>query len=306
MGRARLLCPRPQPDRLRPGGGGARRLSRRAKPGCAHFPGIGDYTAAAIAAIAFGRDGDAGRHQCRAGDRAAQRRRPDKARRSAPPRRPWCPAGQARRFRAGDDGPGRDHLPPAQSRLPGTARCEAIAAPSPRQARGFPASKAARKARPLRHGVAQWIERDGAVWLVRRPAKGLLGGMAALPGPEWGERRLPSSERWPTVRHGFTHFDARPARRRAAALPPGEGWWQPTRPARRGGPADPVSPRRSRRCLRKGRSLPPEPFFAGPGHRPRRRASQPARANRRAASPRPTRARWCGTMACPRSTQTGG
>ena len=55
MGRARLLCPRAQPDRLRAGSGGDGRLSRRPKPNCAQLPGIGAYTAAAIAAIAFGR-----------------------------------------------------------------------------------------------------------------------------------------------------------------------------------------------------------------------------------------------------------
>ena len=54
MGGARLLRPRPQPDRLRPG------RSRRAaafpttEAELRRLPGIGAYTAAAIAAIAFG------------------------------------------------------------------------------------------------------------------------------------------------------------------------------------------------------------------------------------------------------------
>src|SRR3546814_11840230 len=45
--------------------------------------------------------------------------------------------------------------------------------------------KPAKKAKPQRHGVAHWIERDGCIWLVRRPEKGMLGGMRALPGGEW-------------------------------------------------------------------------------------------------------------------------
>ena len=50
----------------------------------------------------------------------------------------------------------------------------------------FPAPKA-RAYRPHRHGLAYWHERDGALYLVRRPEKGLLGGMAALPGSDWRE-----------------------------------------------------------------------------------------------------------------------
>src|SRR3546814_9133626 len=33
--------------------------------------------------------------------------------------------------------------------------------------------KPAKKAKPQRHGVAHWIERDGCIWLVRRPEKGM-------------------------------------------------------------------------------------------------------------------------------------
>ena len=56
--------------------------------------------------------------------------------------------------------------------------------------------RTARAARPHRYGVAYWIERGGQVWLVRRPAKGLLGGMAALPGERIGrELRAERPER---------------------------------------------------------------------------------------------------------------
>ena len=85
--------------------------------------------------------------------------------------------------------------------------------------------KAARKVRPVRFGVAWWIEREGAVWLVRRPAKGLLGGMAALPGPEWGGSS-PTAPALAEVRHGFTHFELRLAVV-ACGMADGDGWWQP-------------------------------------------------------------------------------
>ncbi len=53
--------------------------------------------------------------------------------------------------------------------------------------------KAAKKAKPQRHGTIFWLERDGAVWLVRRPGKGLLGGCArcrpAVGGCAAGPRR---------------------------------------------------------------------------------------------------------------------
>ncbi len=83
-----------------------------------------------------------------------------------------------------------------------------------------------RAARPHRYGVAWWTERDGAVWLVRRPARGLLGGMAALPGGEWADVTPRERNVLGTVRHVFTHFslDLMIVPR---AEPAGEGWWQP-------------------------------------------------------------------------------
>ena len=90
--------------------------------------------------------------------------------------------------------------------------------------------KPPKKAKPHRHGVAHWIERDSQIWLVRRPDKGMLGGMRALPGGEWGD--VPSESGIVSVDHGFTHFDltltlvrreASPACPDAAA----EGTWWP-------------------------------------------------------------------------------
>ena len=145
--------------------------------------------------------------------------------------------------------------PPA--RWPAIASAYASGVP-----RHFPAPKA-RRARPHRHGIAWWIERDGAVWLVRRPAKGMLGGMAALPGTEWGDERPDGSD----ARNGpprLHPLHARPARHRPRTDPVGDGWWQPIdgspRPACRRSTPRPPKP-----CSPEGMLLPPDPFFSGDG-----------------------------------------
>ena len=186
------------------------------------LPGIGDYTAAAIAAIAFGRDSMAidtnvERVVARLGatsDKAAIR-----AAAAA-----LVPAGQAGDFAQAMMDLGaticRPRAPDCTA-CPISKDCRALALGTPE---GFPV-KAARKARPVRFGTAWWIERENALWLVRRPAKGLLGGMAALPGPVWGD--VPVTEPvLAEVRHGFTHFELRLAVIASSALG-GEGWWQP-------------------------------------------------------------------------------
>jgi A/G-specific adenine glycosylase len=104
---------------------------------------------------------------------------------------------------------------------PLAADCSAFASGNPE---AYPAPKMKRE-RPHRHGIAWWIERNGEIWLVRRPAKGMLGGMAALPGPEWSDEP-PAVPALATVSHAFTHFtlDLHVAARRE---PIGDGWWQP-------------------------------------------------------------------------------
>ncbi len=75
--------------------------------------------------------------------------------------------------------------------------------------------KAAKNARPSRKGQAFWIESQGKVWLVTRPGKGMLGGMRALPDNAWsaggdGAAAPPLDGAWQplgAIRHTFSHFD---------------------------------------------------------------------------------------------------
>ena len=59
---------------------------------------------------------------------------------------------------------------------------------------------------------------DGVVYLERRPARGIWGGLWSLPEVDvgrdigdWCERELNASpaklDRWNTMRHSFTHYD---------------------------------------------------------------------------------------------------
>ena len=111
---------------------------------------------------------------------------------------------------------------PRCDECPLQADCAAYASGQPE---AVPRRKA-KASRPHRFGTAYWIERDESVWLIRRPAKGLLGGMAALPGGEWTEAAPQAVNTIGTIRHVFTHFSLdlhlvpRPE-------PDEEGWWQP-------------------------------------------------------------------------------
>jgi A/G-specific adenine glycosylase len=80
--------------------------------------------------------------------------------------------------------------------------------------------KAAKRPRPVRHGVHFWLtDHGGNVLLRRRRRDGLLGGMTELPGTEWRDARWNAEEALPLapmpaewrhagqVRHGFTHFE---------------------------------------------------------------------------------------------------
>ncbi len=191
------------------------------------LPGVGDYTSAAIAAIAFGRDeAPVDTNVTRVIARLNGFDRPSK---SAIERQflDLAPPG-----RAGDVAQAlmdigaticRPRAPDCDA-CPLANACTALASGNPA---AFPAPKA-RKVRPTRFGTAWWIERDDAVWLVRRPAKGLLGGMSALPGDDWTQASVRMEEDEPigVVRHVFTHFALHLAIV-ARDEPQGEGWWHP-------------------------------------------------------------------------------
>ncbi|QNN64563.1 A/G-specific adenine glycosylase [Sphingomonas rhizophila] len=199
----------------------------RTADGLRKLPGIGDYTAAAVASIAFGEgtaavDTNVERVIARLHgiDRPVAEARPD-IRRLA--------AAMWPRDRAGDFAQALMDLgaticrpkAPLCGECPLAADCVAFASGTPE---AFPGPKA-KAIRPHRHGEAWWIERDGAIWLVRRPEKGILGGMAALPGPEWATA-APTGRAIAIVSHGFTHFTLDLHVTHRAAPPDSEGWWQ--------------------------------------------------------------------------------
>lgn len=183
------------------------------------LPGLGDYTAAAMAAIAFGKravvvDANVERVVARLfamadplpGARRAIRTLAD---------------GITPVSRAGDFAQAMMDLG-ATICMPRAPRCllcpvaRHCAAARHDEAESYPV-KTAKKPRPERHGTAYWIERDGAVWLVRRKGHGMLGGMRALPDDGWsarsdGTQEAPMPGPWRnagSVTHIFTHFALR-------------------------------------------------------------------------------------------------
>jgi A/G-specific adenine glycosylase len=198
------------------------------------LPGIGTYTAAAIAAIAFDRpavvvDGNVERVVARLFGETEPLP-------GAKPRLRQHAAALTPRRRPGDHAQAMMDLgatvctprAPACLACPLSAGCAAraagMAAELPR--------KAPKRAKPVRLGTA-WLAEDGAgrVLVTRRPATGLLGGMLALPSTEWredgpGPGAPPAEADWRPlgeVRHTFTHFHLRLAVMHALVEPlPGE------------------------------------------------------------------------------------
>ena len=205
------------------------------------LPGIGDYTAAAVAAIAFGRRAvvvDANVERVVARLFAIET--------PMPAARPEIRAAADRitpDSRAGDFAQAMMDLGatictprnPACGICPIRPDCAAFRTADPA---AFPV-RLAKKPRPHRLGHGWWIERaDGHVWLVRRPGKGLLGGMRALPSSDWNaapEAAPPLPAKWTTladpVAHVFTHFSlsltVHVAHLPLDITPPGDGEWWP-------------------------------------------------------------------------------
>jgi A/G-specific adenine glycosylase len=211
--------------------------------GLRELPGVGAYTAAAIAAIAFG-------ERVAAMDANAERviARLFAVVESLPKARPQLTklaTGLVPKSRPGDFAQALMDLGSAVclSRRPRCGDCPLSAGCRARQlgiAETLP-HKAAKRPRPLKRGAAfVAVDRIGAVYLVRRPENGLLGGMLQPPLGQWGAAfpaRTVALEEAPfignwlkkpgLVRHGFTHFElemevyvANFSRR-----PNGEGMW---------------------------------------------------------------------------------
>jgi A/G-specific adenine glycosylase len=180
------------------------------------LPGLGAYTAAAVAAIAFGRRAvvvDANVERVVARLFAVEEPLP-----AARPTLRALADTITPDERAGDFAQAMMDLgatictvrAPACALCPLRPGCAAARTGDPAR---LPA-KAAKRAKPARLGTAFWLESDGHVLLVRRPAKGLLGGMLALPSGTWGEddpglAGAPVAADWRhigTVAHVFTHF----------------------------------------------------------------------------------------------------
>lgn len=206
-----LKCARAVRDRF----GGAFPTTEAA---LATLPGVGPYTAAAVAAIAFGRqatpvDGNIERVTAR----LFQVEEPLPA---SKPEIKALATQMTPAARAGDYAQAMMDLG-ATVCLPRTPRClvcplnAACAARAAGVAAELP-RKAAKKAKPLRTGEAYWIEReDGRLLLRRRQPKGLLGGMLELPSYGWSDDDAPAglknlADDWTTldkpVTHVFTHF----------------------------------------------------------------------------------------------------
>jgi A/G-specific adenine glycosylase len=205
------------------------------------LPGIGDYTAAAIAAIAFD-------HRSAAVDGNVERVvarlfAVDEPLPQAKPRLRALAMALVPERRAGDFAQAMMDLgavlcTPRRPRCvlcPWRGDCAASAA-------GIQESLPARSPkaeRPVRYGVVFWLEReDGAVMLRRRPEKGLLGGMIELPSTAWREapwdgaeavEAAPAATEWTAlpgiVQHGFTHFRLELALMAGRVNSPSDGIW---------------------------------------------------------------------------------
>lgn len=202
------------------------------------LPGVGDYTAAAVTAIALGQravpvDANIERVVARLFAISTPLPAAKPAIRAAADR--IVPA-----TRAGDFAQGMMDLGATicTSRTPRCLLCplrEACAGFSSGEPDTYPI-KAAKKTRPLRHGTVFWLEHDDHVWLVRRPDKGLLGGMRAFPTGAWeveapGLADPPVAAAWNlldrTVSHGFTHFELNLTLAVGHGQPHGDGEWWP-------------------------------------------------------------------------------
>jgi A/G-specific adenine glycosylase len=207
------------------------------------LPGIGDYTSAAVAAIAFDRpaavmDGNVERVISRLyaiSDPLPGAKPQMKAKVAAltPSDRPGDFAQAMMDLGATTCTPKR----PSCILCPFKDSCLALAEGDPER---YPV-KAAKKAKPLRRGAAfVAVANDGTVFLKRREDRGLLGGMTEVPTTDWtarqdgetGAEAAPFAADWRAageITHVFTHFELRLSVFRAdvARQERNDGWWAP-------------------------------------------------------------------------------
>jgi A/G-specific adenine glycosylase len=180
------------------------------------LPGLGAYTAAAVAAIAFGRravvvDANVERVVARlfAVEQPLPASRPELRRLTGT----ITPDARAGDFAQAMMDLGATICTPRNplcALCPLSTDCAARAA----NAQGDYPRKAAKKDKPVRRGTIFWLEADGHVLLRRRPDKAMLGGMRALPSGPWtGDDpaldEAPVAADWRALgggRHVFTHF----------------------------------------------------------------------------------------------------
>ncbi len=180
------------------------------------LPGLGAYTAAAVAAIAFGHRAvvvDANVARVVARLFAIDTPLPGARKLIRAAAELVTPA-----VRAGDFAQAMMDLG-ATVCTPRNPRCRLcpLAGSCRARAQGRQAELPARpekRARPHRRGTAWWIMRERRVLTTTRPGRGMLGGMRALPDDGWsaagdGSGEPPFAGHWPllgAVRHAFTHF----------------------------------------------------------------------------------------------------
>jgi A/G-specific adenine glycosylase len=193
------------------------------RQGLLQLPGIGPYTASAIAAIAFDEpatvvDGNVERvmarlHAIETPMPQAKRQLTSLAEGLTPNQRPGDYAQAVMDLGATICTPRSPACGICPWVTPCRARAMRIAAELPRKTPKVP--------KPTRFGIAYLARRDDGAWLLeRRPDSGLLGGMLGWPGSDWSETPSdapPIEADWQDagaeVRHTFTHFHLRLALR---------------------------------------------------------------------------------------------
>jgi len=206
------------------------------------LPGVGPYTAAAIAAVCFDEaanvvDGNVERVIARffAVDAPLPNAKPQLRALAAPLVDPVRPGDYAQALMDLGATVCTPKSPNCEA-CPWTEGCAARAADA---ATEYP-KKRKKAPKPTRRGVAFVVERQGAVLLRRRPETGLLGAMAETPGTPWREAswsdddaraHAPCAAAWTMageVRHVFSHFALELDVWRGTArarFNPKDGWW---------------------------------------------------------------------------------